>query len=525
MLFNSYIWSLYTNSEHGRGVITRHAKLAADIAESEYGISACTWQLDDEGKQHWGKDSLTFHVPEYVKAYALQHHVTSSEDAARLYDTVLEKGVSLTAPSLEGADEEFCRFGGGEDGYEDLICDITLLSLGLSWAHPDYFLPYFFQCKFYQFRKICEAFDIPIPPVPGKQDWYGRARYYFRLNQSLQEFRALHGLSPAEMCAFLYDFAPEALREQEAELPSPSKVWLITGGAGGNGDFEWLDQSDDSSASHWQGNIDTRRGDILLMHCVSPRSYIHSIWRATTDGFVDPFFFYHSTIWIGSPVKTVHVTFAEMKVHPLLSQKGAIRAHLQGPSGKAFTVEEYRAVLDLMAAKGQDVSLLPTIEQTTFIPDTELTSERDVEIRLIEPLLKKLGYQEKDWIRQMSVPMGRGERNYPDYVFGAQTKKGEEKAAMILESKFRIGTRRELTDAYCQAKSYALRLQAKIMIVAAVEGVWVFRDKNGFSFEHNTHKNWKELENPDTLHEVRGMIGKTTFRWHGNMGAASSAPT
>lgn len=137
-----------------------------------------------------------------------------------------------------------------------------------------------------------------------------------------------------------------------------------------------------------------------------------------------------------------------------------------------------------------------------------MTSERDVEIKLIEPFLKRIGYQEKDWVRQMPVSMGRGERNYPDYVFAAQTKKGEEKGSMVLESKFRIGTRRELMDAYCQAKSYALRLQAKTMIVAAVEGIWIFRDKNGFSLEQTTHRNWKELENPDTLHEVRGVIGK-----------------
>ena len=108
----------------------------------------------------------------------------------------------------------------------------------------------------------------------------------------------------------------------------------------------------------------------------------------------------------------------------------------------------------------------------------------------------------------MPVSMGRGERNYPDYVFGAQTRKGEEKAAMILESKYRIGTRRELTDAYCQAKSYALRLQAKCMIVAAVEGIWIFRDKNGFSFERTMYRDWKELENPDILHEVRGIVGR-----------------
>lgn len=506
MLFNSYIWNLYKNSKQGRDIIARYDSLSPETAENEFGISADTWDLDEEEKQYWGKESLTLHIPELVKAYALQRQVTSPEDAERLYESVLETGISLTALNAEGAHDEFRRFGGGENGYEDLICYITLLTLGLYWAHPHFFLPYFFENNFYQFEKLCESFNIPIPPMPGKQDWHGRAMYYFRLNQSLHEFRTLHNLSPSEMCAFLYNFATKALHEQEAELPPPSKVWLITGGAGGNGDFEWLDQSDETSTSHWQGNIDTRRGDILLMYCVSPRSYIHSIWRATTDGFIDPFFFYHSTIWVGSPIRTAHVKFAEMNAHPLLAKKGAIRAHFQGPSGKAFTVEEYQAVLELMAAKGQDISLLPTVEQTTFVPDTELTNELDVEIRLIEPFLKKLGYLEKDWIRQMPVSMGRGERNYPDYVFGAQTRKGEEKATMILESKFRIGTRRKLTDAYCQAKSYALRLQAKNMIVAAVEGIWIFRGNNGFSLERATHRNCKELENPDILHEIRGII-------------------
>ena len=353
MLFNSYIWSLYKDSEQGQMAINRFNSVTSANIESEFGLGEYVWPLNDEGKQYWGQDELRFNVPAWVQAFAAQHVVTCSDDATRLYNTLIQEGISLEARNVEGVKDEFCRFGGGEKGYEDLICDIERLSFGLYFAHPNYFLPYLFQCKFYQFQKLCDAFDIPLPLVPGKQDWHGRAMYYFHLNQSLQEFRILHGLSPAEMCAFLYDFAPEVLREQQAELPPPSKVWLLTGGAGSNGDFEFLDQSTEESTSHWQGNIDTRRGDILLMYCISPRSYIHSIWRATTDGFFDPFFYYHSTIWVDSPIKTTLITFKEMKVHPLLSQKGAIKAHFQGPSGKAFTVEEYQAILGIMAEKGQ----------------------------------------------------------------------------------------------------------------------------------------------------------------------------
>jgi hypothetical protein len=308
------------------------------------------------------------------------------------------------------------------------------------------------------------------------------------------------------MCAFLYDFAPRFLEEEDEVLPEPSKVWLVTGGTGGNGDFEWLETAveDEGAVDFWQGNLDTRRGDILLMYCVSPYSYIHSIWRAITDGFVDPFFHYHSTVWIGHPIKTVPVTFKEMKAHPLLSQKGAIKAHLQGPSGKPFTLEEYEAILDIMKSKGQDVSALSRPRAVSFLTSTELTNERDVETELVEPLLLRLGYTPSDWLRQMPLRMGRGERIYPDYVFGADTARGEERAEMVLEAKFSIGSQRDLQEAYLQAVSYAYRLRAKKAVLASREGLWVFSQKRGsFALAQVTHYTWDALQHPDALHSLR----------------------
>ncbi|HSE84224.1 MAG TPA: hypothetical protein VLB01_06730 [Thermodesulfobacteriota bacterium] len=103
----------------------------------------------------------------------------------------------------------------------------------------------------------------------------------------------------------------------------------------------------------------------------------------------------------------------------------------------------------------------------------------------------------------------KGERNYPDYAFGANPKRGEESAKMILEVKYQIGTRRELTDAYYQAKSYALRLQTKVLALASKEGVWIYPyKKDNFDFDNFTHRNWNELSHPDVLHEVGLKIGK-----------------
>ena len=162
-----------------------------------------------------------------------------------------------------------------------------------------------------------------------------------------------------------------------------------------------------------------------------------------------------------------------------------------------------------MKGKGQDLAVLPRIPLNERLPEVELQNERDVEVQLIEPFFERLGYKESDWVRQMPVKMGRGERNYPDYAFGAKTKRGEESATMVLESKYQLSAHREFVDAFYQVKSYALRLQCKVMAMAAREGVWIFLPENGsFDIRKATHKTWAELTHPDGFHEVLSRMGR-----------------
>jgi hypothetical protein len=135
-----------------------------------------------------------------------------------------------------------------------------------------------------------------------------------------------------------------------------------------------------------------RRGDVLLMYNVTPHKRTHSIWRAITDGFIDPFDYSYTLVWIGHPIKTKPVTFKEMKAHPLLAQNAAVRTHMKGPHSGPFTLEEYDAILEIMASKGQDISLLPRPQTVPLPPSIELDDERDVEVHLVEPLLERLGY-------------------------------------------------------------------------------------------------------------------------------------
>ena len=493
MQFNAFVWELYKESKESQKVLDSWSQLSTQkdgpFPASFFGVLEPDPQtpLDEEGA------SVVRAARDYVRGV----EVNSLEDASTVYEKMVRSGLPIVWP--DGEADIFDA--------ERIAASIYEVSLGLHLAQPDYFIPYGFTSVFNILERVGETFNLPLPPIPGKRDKEGRALLYSHINEAFQEFRKRYNLSVIEMCAFLYDFALHTTEDYKGELPAPSKVWLITGGTGNNGDFEWLEAADENSTSFWQGNVDTRRGDVLLMYCVSPHSRIHSIWRAMTDGFIDPFFHYHSTIDICNPIKTAPVTFKDMKTDPLLSQKGAIKAHLQGPSGKPFTLEEYEAILDIMAAKGQDISNLPKPQRVSYLPSDKLQNERDVEVELIEPLLERLGYTSDDWLRQMRLRMGRDKHVYPDYAFGAVQKRGEESAAMVLEAKFSISTNKELQEAYFQVRSYALRLQTKVAVLAAREGVWVFpRKRGGFGLEHHTHHTWDDLTHPDVFHELSNLI-------------------
>lgn len=506
MKFNDFVWRLYRQSERGKKAVRRFSRLTTSCIEPS--LRTYCFEFFDEFKSQYPTGEVSIDIAKLVRDSTSGVTFKSGTRASRHYRGVLvKKGIPFEMADNRGRTNVVFTFGDEDEDWYDYV---SAVSLGLYQAQPDFFLPYNFRSKFNELAEICDEFDIPLPPVPSKNDKSGRALYYLAVNEAWQEFRRRHDLSPSEMCAFLYDFAPEFTTPLDAsDLPAPSKAWSITGG---KWDIEFADNATGATVSRWGGNSAVRRGDILVMYLVSPRSCLHSVWRACCDGFVDPFFHYHSVVWISGQVKTKPVALAELKQHPLLSAKPAVRCSFQGPNSKGpWTVEEYDALLEIVKSKGQDISMLPRLPKATDLPTVELLVERDVELHLIEPFLKRLGYKKSDWVRNMCIRMGRGERNYPDYAFGANTTRGEESAKMILESKYQLSAHHEFVDSFYQAKSYALRLQAKIMVMAAKEGIWVFPpDKGRFEIGSFIHKSWGELNNPDSFHQILCLIGRET---------------
>lgn len=153
-----------------------------------------------------------------------------------------------------------------------------------------------------------------MPEIPRTNDYKAYLTYYFDICSAWNEFQKDNELTDAELCACIYDYASMLQENSEkADLPKPTNVWLT--GASGKGDFAFLDSlgknAGENGESIWACNERTRRGDIVVLYCTSPRSYIHSIWRSNSGGIFNPFDYYHcrTTVCDGiltpiSPLKT-----------------------------------------------------------------------------------------------------------------------------------------------------------------------------------------------------------------------------
>lgn len=509
--FNPYVWRLYTQSSQGekwlqwaeRFDVSERAeefdflvKEIRDACEIEYSAVEIA-----ELKNNGFDDTVFFKsgidLSRVFFQYFNERKNNDYEQIQLLFDEWMDYGLEIHGiPLIES-----------QDFWPAYL--LESVSLALYRVNQELFFPYYFNCKFNCFEKICTEFMIPLPELPPKKDYRQRIHYYIMICQTLHEFRLFHGLSPAELCSFIYDFAPSCLDDKDVEeLQKPTKVWWV----GGNKvDFDFLDNPDQNSM-RWQCNTDTRPGDIVVVYCLSPRSYIHSVWRSTCGGFIDPFFYYYAMTYISNPIHVPPVSHLELKENHIFSRNPLVRKNLQGLNGYGMSWEEYEELITIWKSKGFDTSNLPRIQRIKSIPNIVLKDERDVEIYLVEPLLKKLEYVPEDWIRQMPLKMGRGIRYYPDYCIMAHPERGEETARAILETKYTIKNKRELQDSYYQAKSYAIRLRSKCFAVTAREGIWLFQlQKDTFEFDRHIYYTWDDLDNPDKFHIMLVQFGKKTL--------------
>ncbi|MFJ1262066.1 restriction endonuclease subunit R [Capnocytophaga canis] len=490
MKLNQFIWNNYKESKEGKETIKFFEEGYLDkilrkyVEEKNKDLDYCTnfiWQITE----------LSI-IPEDIELKDFYRHI-------------LDKG-------LKGFDEkgkkEYEIFY--TEDYDYILSMIEPLSFSLfsfqDKNNKNFYVPYLFQLNFAKLQKIADTFDVELPRVPLRKNKRERAEYYLEFCRIWKEFAKSNQLTIFELCAFLYDFAPKYIGDEETQvLPEPTNIWLC---GGSKGDYQDLISAKKGTTYFWQGNQDTQKGDIIVMYCLSPRSSIEFIARATNNGIRDPFFHYYGSITLGHIQRIEPLTLAEIKSDEHLKQIPIVRKNFQGVNGTRLNNDDYKYILELLAKKGQEISMLPQLSSVNFSPNESCKNEREVEIQIVEPFLKEIGYSENEWIRQLPVRMGRGERNYPDYAFFAETKKGYESAKMLLETKFFIKSNAELEETFQQAHSYALRLNAKKIVVCDKDYLWIHTKRNGY-FDRTKYikYNWQEIKNPDIFNKIKKEIG------------------
>jgi len=175
--------------------------------------------------------------------------------------------------------------------YRRKAADVFVLSVVLYFEY-NFFKPMLLSSHFYIIQNNCDALGIELPPIPRTKDYREYLLYYYDICTVWNEFQKENELTDAECCACIYDYATMLQeRHDKALLPKPINVWLT--GASGEVDFLTLDKSakngNTDEENIWACNEQTRSGDLVVMYCLSPKSCIHSIWRADSGGMFNHF--------------------------------------------------------------------------------------------------------------------------------------------------------------------------------------------------------------------------------------------
>ena len=513
MKFSSFLWQNFVESSQGQEWIAFFQDLGTRYEHSDIQLCrfiehwAASGMMEDrvtvaeEIEQVSGVRDL---LADAIRRGWLPSGILHTLDDAEAY---FREGVSLLSWTDESA-------GNPEDNKEQMFLPfhIPALSVALYCLHPRFFFPYYFYPRFYALKQIFDDFGIFLPPVPPRNDLDGRFFYYLELCRSIHHFAAQHGI-PGELApAFLYGFAPQALQLDDAlpaELPPPRRAWFVGGGVNQNGDFEYLDKVTPSSQTIWQGNPDTQPGDIVVMYCLAPRSYVHSFWRALRFGAVEPFRYFYNTIWIGQPKLVAPVSLKEMRNDPVLSAMPLVKGNMQGVNGRVITKAYYDRLLALLREKGTDTSVLPQLDKVE-IEDVNLGNERDVELHLLEPLLAEIGFQPSDWIRQMKLRVGRSEKAIPDYVLLPVERREDHapRAAWVWEAKFSIRSHQQLRKDFEQATSYARLVGALGVSLLSREGLWLSLRQDDYALAKAKHWSIAQIRTPDNIADIRAISGR-----------------
>lgn len=394
-----------------------------------------------------------------------------------------------------------------KDDYRLKNSIIYAISMALYYCHG-FFKPILYPCRFDIFQRKCIAMGIELPPIPRSNNYVEYLLYYYDICVALNQFQEEQGMTDQELCACIYGCSDLFVDDggKVCELPKPVNVWF-TGAS--KDDYVQLEKMENTDYI-WACNERTRRGDIVVIYCKSPHSFIHSIWRASSEGIFNPFDYYHCRTLVSDGIKIPQISYNELKKHPYFSKVPIVRKNLQGLNGIELTSKDYRELLNFIESKGGDISVLPKLFEKGTDATLDLRIEKDVEEKLLIPLLDKLGYNCDDWTRQASQKAGRNLKAIPDFVFFAKGPEHFQNAPFLIEAKFDMSSIRELKNAFEQAASYSRMMQCKIMGICDKERLILYKLNSSGAWDQSRpifENHWEVINNDaDVYAALRKII-------------------
>jgi hypothetical protein len=509
---NKNIWNLYKNSKRGKDTI---ALFTFDSEKDDLEIKAK--EIFQKYNEYLGgldiKDHFIYKCFLTIDSIIANKMFIEENENASEYFVRLIDNLEICIVE-ENSDGELIKVENeppiiSQKDYKTFCAVLSEISFILYLYGDLLFFPIFFREQFDVFMKILDVLNISMPELPAKSDKRGRLLLYNNLNTNITKFAKENNLTPEETCACIYDFAFMLLENDniQTELPEPTNIWL-TGGS--KDDYKlFLEDPAKEAKSGWTCNENTKRGDIIVMYVLSPYSCIQSIWRADIDGVYTPFNYYNSRTRVTSGIVVPHITLNELKADPYFLQLGITRKNFQGVNGVHFSATDYKELQRLLIDKGFDISVLPHLYKPNLEFAGQLEKEKDVEEKLLIPLLEKLGYSETDWTRQLSQKAGRKEKAIPDFVFLPKGEMHFQNAPMIIEAKFDMSSNIERTKSYNQALSYARLMKSSILGICDKDRLIIYKEKNGYfdRFKPSFEKHWQSINDEETFRQLNLLIG------------------
>ena len=400
------------------------------------------------------------------------------------------------------------------DDYRDKSSSVHILSMALYFWNP-FFVPMLYYGRFDIIQSSCARLGIDLPTLPHTNHYKEYLMYYYDICEAIDGWAENHQMNDAELCACLYDYAPRfaAAVEEKTELPKPTNVWFV---GADKGDFETLDEIVDPTPHIWQCSDRVLRGDIVVVYCRNPRSYIHSIWRAACDGMYNPFDNYTTRTLLVNGIRIPEITHKELREHPYFKDVPIVRKNLQGIGRTELTATDYDELLKWIGEKGGNVEALPKLYDGSRQVRSDIKLEKDVEEKILIPVLMDLGYEQTDWVRQLKYKKGRGVSEIPDFVILPEGEELHVHSPLMIEAKLHMKTSKERAENFSQAYSYARTIFAKYLGICDKIRLVLF-ERNAEGCYDQSHPVFDEqwaviLNDTPTFSRLNKLIGKTVLK-------------